>query len=222
MKTLQNIFGITYAIAWSVGLYFQIALMYRTKCGDGFSLDNQLLSILGEIFFLCYNTYLMILNPEFYNIINFIFTFQCIVLGLVIFGLTFYYPRKKNKFNISVIFVIFIFCAMAVFYYLWGVIYKGYMVKEFYLFLGLGNCWVVLIKYLYQITLNYDKKSTVGFAIEGIIGDVIGCICIFLESILRYKNDNKSEINYPLILMAWESIFFDFIIIFQHYYLYRQ
>lgn len=219
---LQPIFGIIYFVAWSIGFYFQIALMIKTRSGDGFSVDNQLLALLGTIFFFCFNTHLMIINPDFYQIVNFIYMLQCLILSLVIFTLTFYFPRKINKFQLSLGLIIAIFILMKILFYIYGVRTNVCTMDDFWLFMGLANCWICAIKYMYQIVLNYDKKSTKGFAIEGILGDLVGSFAVLINGLIEYNIKEQPDLNMPLLLMAVISIFFDWVLVHQHYYIYNE
>lgn len=222
-ETINNIFGVIYFISWSVGFYYQIYLMIKIKSGDGFSIDNQILANIGMLYYAIYNTYYVFcVHTTFASVLDMVYTFQGVILGLIILFLTFYYPREKNKINISLSVMIAIFLFLNLFYYYIGVVQKNSSYDHFMLFLGIGESWSCVVKYLYQIYLNIDKQSTIGFAIEGIIGDLSGAVFSFLQIVIDYYLIGTKDINFPKILLSFVSIAFDSFIIYQHYCLYPQ
>lgn len=221
LKIINGVFGIIYFVAWSIGFYYQIALIYRLKSGEGFSLDNQLLSNIGMIYYCVYNTYYMItVRADFESILDVVYSVQAVFLGLWILAASLYFPHGINKFNFSVGVVLAIVLMMALTYYVLGVRALGVPVSDLWFFLGITESWVCVVKYLYQIFLNYDKKSTVGYAIEGVWGDILGAVCSLLQFVIN-KVIDQQDINWAKVLLAIISVVFDIVLLYQHYLVYK-
>ena len=221
LKIINGAFGIVYAIAWSIGFYYQIGLIYRLRSGEGFSLDNQLLSNIGMIYYCVYNTYYMIVvRTDFESILDVAYSIQAVILGLWIMAASLYFPHGVNRFNVSVLVVLAIISMMALTYYAYGVRILGVPISDLWFFLGITESWICVVKYLYQIFLNYDKQSTVGYAIEGVWGDVLGAACSLVQFFIN-KMIGQEEINWAKVLLAIISILFDSVLLYQHYIRYK-
>lgn len=83
---------------------------------------------------------------------------------------------------------------------------------------------VTLTKYLPQIKLNSDRKSTQGFAIENILLDLTGGILsllqLFVDSVLIQGSWSGVTGDWGKLGLGLLSIGFDGVLVYQHYALY--
>ena len=222
LQPIKDLIQLTYVLAWLVGYYFQIVVLYKTKTGDGMSIDNQLLSFIGVVDLLYFNTYKLIQLPDFFNVLNFAYAMQYLLLIAFTFGLTLYYPRTHNKFRYIILTIFAIFVLMTAVYYWLGVIQMNQPIEDFRLFVGLGLSIICMLRFLYQIALNYDRKSTIGFAIEHIIADITGSVCIIALSLIQYSGEEGTVRNIPLIVTAFVCLVCGAAILYQHFVLYAE
>lgn len=90
----------------------------------------------------------------------------------------------------------------------------------------LGYCKLVIsfIKYLPQAYLNFRRGSTVGWPIQNVLLDLTGGTGSFLQQFIdAYNHDNWGIFtsNIPKLVLAIESVCFDLLFIFQHFFLYK-
>ncbi|CAG8549916.1 1842_t:CDS:2 [Acaulospora colombiana] len=91
-------------------------------------------------------------------------------------------------------------------------------------FLSYVKLGLSFIKYLPQIYLNFERKSTVGWSIHNILLDFTGGLLSTVQLVLdAYSTNNWDGIlGDPVKLgLGFLSIAFDLIFMFQHYILYR-
>lgn len=90
-------------------------------------------------------------------------------------------------------------------------------------FCGILKFLASFIKYVPQVVLNYQRKSTHGFSISGILLDFIGGVFSMTQQTLRaimLANLSPFTKNFAKTGLGLESLMFDCILIFQHYWLY--
>lgn len=93
--------------------------------------------------------------------------------------------------------------------------------------MGYEKVFITLIKYSPQIYWNYKRKSTVklilifkfGWSIYATLFDLTGGLLSFIQSIIDKLNNDKA-INVVKLLLGFISLFFDLILMTQHYILY--
>lgn len=91
-------------------------------------------------------------------------------------------------------------------------------------FLGFCKGFVTIIKYIPQIWLHYTTKSTKGFAIQNIMLDFGGGLFSFLQMMIDSidtKDWGHFTSNVPKLVIACVSMFYDVVILIQHFVLYR-
>jgi len=159
-------------------------------------------------------------KTNFESILDVVYGVQAVLLGLWILAATMYFPHSINKFNSSVVVIISTVLILGLTFYYIGVLRLGVPISNLWFFLGITESWVCVVKYLYQIFLNYDKQSTIGFAVEGIWGDIVGAICSLLQFVIN-KIIGQQDINWAKFLLACISVIFDIVLIYQHYILYK-
>jgi cystinosin len=76
---------------------------------------------------------------------------------------------------------------------------------------------VSLTKYSPAVYWNYKRKSTKGWSIFNIILDLIGGAFSLMSGSISVSNG----LNLTKLMLAFLTIFYDLIFVFQHYVLYR-
>lgn len=103
------ILEIIYTIVWSVSFYFQVYTTYKTKRGDGYSMDFQVMNILGFGYYAGYNIYDFLHNDtKAEGIMDMIFSIHAFLISIFLVIQTLYYPRKVNKVSWSAVFTILV------------------------------------------------------------------------------------------------------------------
>ena len=229
METIDIILfllGILYTIIWSSSFYFQIALNYKVKHSDGYSLNFQFFNFFGFAYYSVSSWhYLIVQKADIDSIIDLAFALHGFVITIVILGQTFYYPRIVNRLNSGAILILLITIVMSVVYYFLNInVYDG-KTSDTWIFIGLSKALLSLVKYLYQIFLNYDRKSTHGFSIINVILDMTGGITSLIQVILKilwYSEEVFGDkTNIPKMALSVVVLLFDLILIYQHYGIYR-
>jgi hypothetical protein len=100
-------------------------------------------------------------------------------------------------------------------------VHYQYSVVEF---LGYVKVSISFVKYCPQAYMNFARKSTVGFAVGGVLLDLTGGLtALGQQSLDAYREGNTSQFtsNAAKLLLSLESIAFDLLFLFQHFVLYR-
>lgn len=88
-------------------------------------------------------------------------------------------------------------------------------------FLGLNKAIISSFKYLFQIFLNYDRKSTEGFSIMNVFLDVTGGLLSLIVVLIKYFSSSSSsefqDIKLAKFLLSIVVLVFDTVLIWQHY-----
>lgn len=83
---------------------------------------------------------------------------------------------------------------------------------------------VTIVKYIPQVWLNYENKSTIGWSIETCLLDLAGGVFSMVQLVLdsSLQGDWSGVTGNPVkLLLGNVTIFFDAIFCIQHYILYR-
>lgn len=92
--------------------------MYRLKSSEGYSLDFQIFNLFGFAYYTISNIhYLQQNEADYRSIMDLVFSAHALFISIVIFGITFYYPRKSNKFNVGPYIMILILVLGSLTYY---------------------------------------------------------------------------------------------------------
>ena len=106
---------IAYTVLWSMSFYFQIYTIYKTKTGDGYSLDYQWLNLPGYAYYSGYNIYDYLHNStKAEGITDMIYAVHGFCITIFIICQTYCYPRQLNKFSLSSKLVILIILVSSV------------------------------------------------------------------------------------------------------------
>jgi len=91
-------------------------------------------------------------------------------------------------------------------------------------FMGYVKVCISFVKYCPQAYMNFARKSTMGFAVGGVLLDLTGGLtALGQQSLDAYREGNTSQFtsNAAKLLLSLESIAFDLLFLFQHFVLYR-
>jgi cystinosin len=230
---ISQLLGWSYFFCWSISFYPQILLNYKRKSCVGLSLDFVWLNILG---FSCYSIYTFafyydpITRREYKNRYgtdnavqpnDLVFAIHALLITIITLSQTLIYPYSKPHLFTR----IFIGCSIGGF----GMIVYGIYQEKLEWLLGLYylssvKMIISFIKYLPQIIVNYQRKSTLGWSIHNILLDFSGGLLSILQSVvdaIHLGNWNAITGNWVKFGMGLSSIIFDLIFIAQHYILYR-
>lgn len=124
--------------------------MVRLKSSEGYSLDFQIFNLFGFAYYTISNIhYLQINKADYRSIMDLIFSTHALLISIVIFGLTFHYPRKQNKFNVGPYIMILILVLSSIAYYFINDKYYHGQTSDLWIFMGMGKSIVSTFKYLY-------------------------------------------------------------------------
>lgn len=235
---LSQAFGWLYFLAWSISFYPQVILNHHRKSIEGLSLEFQAYNFTG--FFLygvfTYVTYFVQSDKTndlsvsvTYNDLAFV-THALILTSVTIIQCVLYYkpnhPLATGHVTLLVVIwsLVFYNAALAMNGILPWVIVSTkddhFSVVEF---LGLVKVFISMFKCMPQAWLNYQRKSTVGWAIEAIFLDFAGGSLSFLQQFIdAYRLSDWTILtgNTPKLFLALVSMGLDFVFFIQHYLLY--
>eukprot|EP00164_Ancoracysta_twista_P002410 GFYU01003192.1.p1 GENE.GFYU01003192.1~~GFYU01003192.1.p1 ORF type:complete len:284 (-),score=42.91 GFYU01003192.1:21-845(-) len=217
--TWSVIVGWTYFTAWALSSYPQIILNYRRKSVVGLSFDFMSFSFTGNLCYAVFNVVLFCKDcPEKMNdvisSIHAVFLSSTLVIQCMMYekGGQTVAPLTRLMVAllwVSVFFNAFLYGLGYIRDWKWCIHYLGY-IKDFCSF----------VKYTPQAYLNYKRGSTQGFNILGICLDFTGGSFSFLQMVLDgIDQGNWSEMygDIPKLVLAFESIAFDFLFFGQHF-----
>ena len=218
---LAVILEIAYVCIWSAAYYYQLYMMVTLKSGKGFSLDYQYLSTVSMGFYACYNTYFFFSKaPSFYALIDMLFSVHATAIHAVLICLTYRYPRGINRVHGSIIWVISIMLCLIAVYYLLGVKLAIDSINGFFLYLACSKINFSVVKYLYQIFLSYERKSTKGYSIVYVACNLVGASLSVAQLLAEKAVDARGRFNYPKMALGLITMSFELGFMYQHYVLY--
>jgi cystinosin len=238
---LSNIIGYTYFIAWSVSFYPQVIYNFKRRSTRGLSPDFCALNVLG---FACYTSYTVCFyfSPEVERQYkdrygqdaditvqsnDVAFSIHALVLSLLVLlqigvfgGIEALTPSMTTKHVMGTILFVALF-------YL-GLVLIDLTPKfnwlDYLYFLSYIKIGISIVKYIPQVILNYQRKSTAGWSVWNILLDLTGGLLSNFQLVLDcHAMHNWSGItgNPAKLGLGSISIFFDLIFLVQHYVLYR-
>lgn len=246
-RILSNILGYMCFTVWSVSFYPQMIANCRRRTTAGLSVDFCALNVLG---FACYTTYNLCLywNPEirreYHNRYGALapiavqsndvaFAVHSLILSTITLLQIAYYDglflvvarQSSQRPSRTVQAFLIAFVALAVVIYPIRVFTGRCEWLDYLYMLSFVKIVITVIKYVPQVVLNYQRKSTTGFSIWQILLDVSGGILNNLQLILDAVAVHQwSSItgNPAKLCLGGVSIAFDVIFIVQHYFLYHR
>mmetsp|Transcript_12278 Transcript_12278/g.21910 ORF Transcript_12278/g.21910 Transcript_12278/m.21910 type:complete len:324 (+) Transcript_12278:141-1112(+) len=241
--------GWLYFLAWSLSFYPQLLLNYNRKSTKGLSYNFVWLNLLG---FGCYSIFNLAFFyssavQEDYRLANHgeenlvrandvFFALHAVVITSLTLVQMYYCGYKSDDGNLVWVSVrVFIMAAIGVsLAYLVGVLSgtstrwspgknNFWTILSWLYFVSYIKLVITLCKYLPQVYLNYQRKSTVGWSIANVLLDFTGgflsLIQLFIDASL--ENDWSSVFGDPVKLgLSLLSLSFDMIFILQQYVFY--
>jgi cystinosin len=243
-KAFSATLGWLYFAAWTASFWPQALLIYRRKSVSGISLDFLSLNAFGFVCYSVFNLAFLLsktVQQQYRNthrgqehLVRWndaFFAMHAVALASWQFGAAFFYRRAPGQ-RISTwartllaILVVAFSAALAICIVGGGDDDSILRWIDFVNICSFIKLLITLIKYSPQIVLNYRRKSTQGFAIEGILLDMTGGVLSFLQLIIDAQiiNHDWSDVTGDpgKLGLSLISLFFDVVIIVQHYILYR-
>jgi cystinosin len=231
--------GYVYFLCWSVSFYPQVISNFKRKSTQGLSADFCGLNVLG---FACYGTYNLcfFFSPTIQRLYrerygqdaeitvqsnDVAFAIHAFLLSSVTFVQIGYYGGFRAQ-RPSLLILAFMLVAglMCVCYPFMVLAYPvAFNWLDYLYLLSYVKIAISLIKYIPQVILNYQRKSTVGWSIWNIILDFSGGALSDLQLILDcadLKDFSLITGNLAKFGLGSISICFDIVFMLQHYVLY--
>ncbi|XP_078488162.1 cystinosin [Ciona intestinalis] len=232
----NTVIGWLYFVAWSVSFYPQTILNYQRKSVIGLNFDYIVYNITGFLAYGFYNIglfWIPVVKEEYLKMYpdgvnpvqanDVFFTIHAVVLTAIVIVQCFIYERGGQR--VSIIATVLLSLAWTAMFVLLFVAVAGKITWLVYLmvfsYLKLG---VTLIKYIPQVYMNFQRKSTEGWSIGNVLLDFTGGSLSILQMFLQSYNNDEWDLVFgdpTKFGLGVFSIFFDIIFMVQHYVLYR-
>lgn len=235
LEVLYIVLGWMAFATWSLCFYPQIVLNFRRKSVVGLNFDYVLLNFFKQIAYLFYNLSLFfspIVQKQYYQkfgynqmlpvaqsdvafSIHIVFTSSLVMFQICIYDRGNQRVSKTCMSFMSMFFLAVVVCtSVAIPRHAW---------------LWLVSCFntmqavMTIIKYIPQIVLNFQRKSTTGFSIGNVLLDLVGgltnCLAMGLQSLDQNSLENMYG-NLGKLLLSFATVILDAIFMFQHFVLY--
>ena len=234
--SLSSIFGWISFVLWSCSFYPQTWQNYCTKSVAGFSVEFAMLNPVGFYFYTIYNLQGLV-DPAIGNTgtiytNDLFFAVHAVALASIQFTQIFMYDNGKQK-SINWYVVAFLCVEFTAIGTVFGIeLNRAATLDQNWGTIRLcGYCKaaITFIKYMPQVYLNWQRKSTVGWSIENVMLDFFGGAFSFsqlvVDSTARGKplfgGGGDQGFNIVKFLLSIFAMMFDIIFLIQHYVLYR-
>uniref|UniRef100_UPI00398E7CC5 cystinosin-like n=1 Tax=Pristiophorus japonicus TaxID=55135 RepID=UPI00398E7CC5 len=237
LKIINQAIGWIYFVAWSISFYPQVLENWRRKSVIGLNFDFLALNLTGHLAYGIFNIGLFWIpcikkqflqhNPEGVNPVeanDVFFSLHAILLTTITIYQCCIYQRGAQKVSKVATGLVVISWLIALVTLLVALADKITWLQLVYYFSYIKLA-IVLVKYVPQAYMNYQRKSTVGWCIWNALLDFTGGIFSLLQMFLQsYNNDERSLIfgdptKFGLGLI---SLLFDIVFMVQHYCLYKK
>ncbi|XP_043576638.1 cystinosin-like isoform X1 [Chiloscyllium plagiosum] len=237
LVVINQVIGWIYFVAWSISFYPQVIENWRRKSVIGLNFDFLALNLTGHLAYGVFNISLFWVpsikkqflehNPNGVNPVeanDVFFSIHAILLTILTIFQCLIYERGSQKVSkIATALVVGSWlCALVTSIMALAHQITWLQLVYYFSYIKLG---IVLVKYVPQVYMNYQRKSTVGWSIWNALLDITGGTFSLLQMFLQsYNNDEEMLIlgdptKFGLGLI---SILFDIIFLVQHYILYRK
>ncbi|CAG0890575.1 unnamed protein product [Darwinula stevensoni] len=233
---IADLVGWIYFFAWSISFYPQIYSNWRRKSVEGLNFDFVILNITGFIAYGLFNVGLYWVpsvmaeyhrlhpkgvNPVQLNDVVFSLhaTFACIITGIQCC----IYERGDQKVSVVAMVLMGMIGIVVAISLILTLLVSITWLTYLYIF-SYVKLAITIIKYFPQAVFNYRRKSTQGWSIGNILCDFTGGVFSILQMfMIAANNDDWGSIfgDPTKFGLGLFSILFDFLFMFQHYYLYR-
>ncbi|CAK4082959.1 unnamed protein product [Aphanomyces euteiches] len=237
---ISSIVGWIYFACWSVSFWPQVFLNWRRQSVVGLSLDFLVYNILG---FLCY----AIFNCAFFwndtvqreyakfhdghrnavQVNDVFFALHAVFVTIFTYYQTTIYTRGGQVVSTTCKTIVGGSLIVSAVFFLLGYIVNSEVLSalNFLYLLSYVKLGVSLVKYIPQVILNYERKSTAGWTIWNVLLDFTGGMLSMAQIIMTsaVTNDWSAITGDPVKFgLGFTSVFFDIIFIVQHYVLYPE
>ncbi len=238
-RTVSAMLGYTYFLCWSVSFYPQVISNYQRKSTQGLSPDFCALNVLG---FACYTAYNVSLffSKDLQRVYeqrhhganitiqtnDVAFAVHALLLSTCTLIQVGYYDgfRRQRPSKLVRYFFLGIGVTVGLAAPLSIALWHWATWLDYLYLLSYVKILISIFKYIPQVVLNYQRKSTVGWSISGILLDFSGGVLSDLQLVLDSidAGDLYSGItgNLAKLGLGMVSIGFDIIFMWQHYILY--
>jgi len=228
---LTSIVGWCYVVFWGVFAYPQIFLNYKLKSVEGFKLDYPFLNMSGFIFYAIAYTagYVLYELPnENYGlgkieIQDLVFVYHGVFVNILFNLQAVFYKRGSNRVStFSIVFTVVAWTACIFFYFAseqfgWIAPTKTINILEV-----MADCKVLIsvTKYAPLVYWNYSRKSTEGFSSIAFMFDLAGGSFSMLHALLCFWTGETETLNIPKLSLSAVTVFYDLVLLYQHFILY--
>lgn len=239
VRSISSIVGYTYFLCWSFSFYPQIVTNFTSKSTVGLSSDFSVLNVLG---FGCYAVYTCFFffsheiqeeyQDRFSDQENSVqsndaaFALHALLLSSVQVSQILLYDQSFSWKSLAFWTRLFILASAIACMLFGGLVatgYNGFQQIDFLYMLSSIKLAITIIKYIPQVILNYERKSTIGWNVYNVLLDFAGGLLSLVQLVMdAVAMDNFSAItgNFVKFGLGFVSILFDIIFIIQHYVLY--
>ncbi|KEH25390.1 cystinosin homolog [Medicago truncatula] len=235
LQIIYQIFGWLAFLSWSLAGYPQLISNFRRKSVVGLSLDYTILNFTKHWSYLIYNASLFfspVIQKQYFEKYGYgqmipvaandvAFSTHAVIINLIVISQFAIYgqgTQKLSKYVIAIVAVVWLSAAVCFFIalptqsWLWLIS----------IFNSIQVC-MTLIKYCPQAFMNFLRKSTDGFSIGNVLLDFSGGIFNYSQMVVQ-SIDQDSLVNFygniGKVMISLVTIFYDSILMFQHYILY--
>lgn len=235
---LSRLLGWAYTLAWSLSFYPQVIHNHTARSTRGLSSDFVALNAVGHASYLAYNTLLLYYAPvrKAYrrthdgrdNVVqfnDFAFSLHATLLALITLAQYLRYRKANQQISRAVKLALAAALTAAVFL-------AGAKRLKLVNWLHIVNAFstlklaVTLTKYIPQLKLNRDRKSTQGFAIQNVLLDLAGgslsLAQLVLDAVVLQGSWSGVAGDWGKLGLGLLSCAFDAALMYQHYCLYPQ
>jgi|Transcript_104048 uncharacterized protein with PQ loop repeat len=224
---VHNFVGYGYVLAWGISFYPQLILNWRRKSTEGMSIGFQWYNVLGFMLYLIYTSFSV--EATFQDQLfaaHALFVTICMLIQVPLYG-----TNKLGDFppvHGKVVGVLLVFLDLAILLNLAKVIS---MVDLLYT-CGYLKDVVSLVKYTPQLYLNWQRKSTLGFAMSMVFLDLTGGLLSIMQQLVDCQYDPTTSTmreewtwepltgNKPKFFLGLIAIVYDFMFMYQYFVMY--
>ncbi|KAF0689074.1 Aste57867_19346 [Aphanomyces stellatus] len=235
---ISSIVGWIYFACWSVSFWPQVFLNWRRQSVVGLSLDFLVYNILGFVCYAIFNCAFfwsdavqaeyMKLHDGHRNAVqvnDVFFALHAVLVTSLTYYQTTIYSRGGNSISVTCKSVVGGSLVVSGLFFLLGYVVSNewFSTLNFLYLLSYVKLGISLVKYIPQVYLNFQRKSTVGWTIWNVLLDFTGGMLSMAQIIMTSAvTDDWSAITGDPVKfgLGFVSVFFDIIFISQHYILY--
>ncbi|KAM3440052.1 hypothetical protein MY4824_002307 [Beauveria thailandica] len=245
IKLVSAIIGWAYTLCWGVSFYPLLLSNIRRRSTDGVSIDFCLLNMLGMAAYATYNVVFFFSpvvrrqyaerNPEnptpMVQPNDVAYTLHGLAISSTIYSQ--FYPRLWGFYTTRPV-KISLWCSMtfwaSILVALLGILAasaspdsQSWMWLDVVYLVGNFKTLLTLLKYLPQVWLNYRRKSTQGLPPLPFALDIGGATLSLLQLLIdvAYSDQSAALANPVKLVLSNLLIFFDAVLLFQRFVLYR-